>query len=310
MSNTGNQANPGQDATTKVLEPFREIIDRFGLLLKRQAEESAALAPVDLGGLVIGEEAFLGGEPLVSFVDAEVFAPVFKQSASGVWPVLGVIFPALGEGLATLTAKADKDRTWVSLCLRAVVHGDAEALEQAAAKAAVSPDFLLMSLRVAYGPCIASVRPALTALAPVELWRRAHCPVCGADPDIALLENHPEPSEFLVSKGGELWHHCPVCTHRWRFMRLVCAGCGNQDHETLTRLALPDSPREYIYACESCKQYLPCLDLVERFDAVDFDLAALNSVHLDAAAQSRGYTPISPAPWTAMGFAETQAKAS
>ena len=167
-----------------------------------------------------------------------------------------------------------------------------------------------MALRAAYGPCIAAQRPALLALAPANLWRNSHCPVCGSDPDLAVLENHPDPSEFLVSKSGELWHHCPVCAHRWRFVRMVCPGCGNQEHERITRFSLPDSPHEHIYACEDCQQYLPCLDTVENSAAVDFDLAALGLVHLDAVAQSRGYTPLSPAPWTALGLAEASSKAS
>jgi FdhE protein len=167
-----------------------------------------------------------------------------------------------------------------------------------------------MALRAAYAPCIAAHKSVLTALAPVKLWRKPYCPVCGSDPDLAMLENHPDTSEFLVSKSGEIWHHCPTCTYRWRFVRMVCPGCGNQDHETLNRFSLPGSPREYIYACDKCRQYLPCLDLVERADAIDFDLAALNAVHLDAAAQASGYTPISPALWTALGFAEDTAKAS
>ena len=54
----------------------------------------------------------------------------------------------------------------------------------------------------------------------------------------------------------------------------------------MTRFSLPDSPHEYIHVCEECSQYLPCLDLVERSEPIDFDLAALGLVHLDAVAQS------------------------
>jgi FdhE protein len=71
-----------------------------------------------------------------------------------------------------------------------------------------------------------------------------------------------------------------------------------------------DCPNELIYACEQCRQYLPCLDMVEKSENVDFDLAALGLVHLDAAAQSRGYTPLSPAPWSAFGFAQEKVKVS
>ena len=294
-------------ATGTHLEPFRDIIDRFGLLLGRQAEARAALQPADLSGMVVEEERFLNGEPLVSFLDPVLFETPFRQAASQVWPVLGVIFPLLAESLAALGKKLEKDGPWTAQCLTAVAHGDGDALEAASARAGVAPDFLLMALRAAYAPCVAVHKEAMTVLVPIELWRKAHCPVCGSDPDLAVLESTSEPSEFLVSKGGEIWHHCPVCTSRWRFMRLACPGCNNQDHETLNRFSVPGAPREYIYACDACGQYLPCLDLLERADRVDFDLAALHAIHLDAAAQASGYRPLSPAPWTALGFAEAMA---
>lgn len=291
-------------------EPFREIINRFGLLLSRQAELRAELPLTGLDGVSCDEELFLGGEPLVSRVDPALFVPAFTAAALRVWPVMGVIFPALADGLEQLGLKAQTDRDWTIACLRAVAHGDESALDQGAAVVGANPEFLLSALFAAYAPCIAAIKSELLKLAPVELWRKAHCPVCGSNPDLATLENHPDPSEFLVSKSGELWHHCPVCSHRWRFVRMECPGCGNQDHTTLTRFVLPDSASELVYACEQCQQYLPCLDMIEKPVNVDFDLAALGLVHLDAAAQSRGYTPLSPAPWTAFGFAQDKAKVS
>lgn len=311
MPSTGSLGKEAVLKTTDThLEPFREIIHRFALLLGRQAETRAALTPVDLGAFIVDETRFLDGEPLVGFLDVELFAVPFRQAASTLWPVQGVVFPSLGEGLAALGHRLEVDASWASKCLRAVALGDAEALQSAAALAGVTPDFLLLALRTAYAPCIAAHKEAMVSLAPVDLWRRPYCPVCGSDPDLAVLVNNPDPSEFLVSKGGEVWHHCPTCTHRWRFVRMVCPGCGNQDHKTMNRFSVPGSPREYIYSCDACRQYLPCLDLVERADAIDFDQAALQTVHLDAAAQARGYTPISPALWTALGFAEDTAKAS
>lgn len=291
-------------------EPFREIINRFGLLLCRQAELHSELPLADVSAMSVAEDRFLGGEALVVGMDSGAFAPAFEAAAIRIWPVMGVLFPALAESLGGLGRKLEEDRQWTRLCLMAVVHGDEAALDRAAAEAAVTPDFLLMALRAAYGPCIAAQKQALLSLAPADLWRKSYCPVCGSDPDLATLENHPNPSDFLISKSGELWHHCPVCTHRWRFMRMTCPGCGNQEHENMTRFSLPDSPHEHIHVCEECSQYLPCLDLVERSEPIDFDLAALGLVHLDAVAQSKGYVPLSPAPWTALGLATSEAKAS
>ncbi len=282
--------------------PYREIIDRFGLVLSRQADLRSELPMADDTAPRVDEERFLSGAPLVSFVPALAFKPAFLQAASRIWPVLGDVFPPLVESLSGLSSMLEEDEEWVELCLRAVVHGEADALDMAAAKSDVTPAFLLMALRAAYGPCIAARKDSLLARVQAALWRKPHCPVCGSDADLGVLECHPAPSDYLISKSGEVWHHCPVCTHRWRFVRLICPGCGNQDHKSLTRFSSPDSLFEHFQACEKCLQYLPGLDLTENSRYVDHDLAALGLVHLDAVAQSRGYVPLSPAPWTALAF--------
>ncbi|NLV95992.1 MAG: formate dehydrogenase accessory protein FdhE [Desulfovibrionales bacterium] len=283
-------------------EAFQKIIERFGVLLRRQEELQEKLEAVDMSMENIDEQRFLGGEPVVSFVPSQDFEPLFQVAAKDIWPVLSIIFPPLAESLKALGQKLETDTSWAHLCLQAVAHGNAQALDQAATQAIVAPDFLLLALRAAYGPCIAVQKDNLIKNVPIEVWRQAYCPVCGSDPDLATLENHPDPSEFLVSKSGELWHHCPTCTHRWRFVRMQCPNCGNKDHKSLTRFNMPDSLQTIIYACEQCQHYLPCLNLVENSQKINFNQAALNLVHLDAAAQSKGYTPLSPAPWAVFGF--------
>ncbi|GAB1410595.1 formate dehydrogenase accessory protein FdhE [Desulfovibrionales bacterium] len=289
------------------LHPFRDMIERFGLLLGKQAELAASLQPVDLDAFVIDEDVFLQGTPLVSFVKPDGFIQSFQHASKKVWPLMGVVFPALAPGLQALGNMTETDAQWTGLALQAMMRGDSTDLERAAALAGVAPDFLVMALRAAFGPCVTAYKDVLTALAPMDLWRHPHCPVCGSEADMSNLENHPDPSEFLVSKSGELWHHCPTCTHRWRFVRLTCPSCGNADHETLSKFSSEELPHEYFYACEHCHHYLPGIDLVERSEPVDFDLAALGLIHLDAVAQSKGYVPLSPAPWVAMDFNEDSA---
>lgn len=283
-------------------QAFQKIIDRFGVLVRHQEELQEKLQAVEVAIDSIDSQRFLAGESLVNMVPSQTFAPLLYSAAKDIWPKISIIFPTLAENLKALDQQLENDPSWTELCLQAMVHGDAAALELAAVNAGVAPDFLLLALRAAYGPCIAVQKGSLTRAVPIDMWRHAYCPVCGSDPDLATLENRPDPSEFLISKSGELWHHCPVCTHRWRFVRMQCPGCGNKDHESLTRFSLPDSPQALIYACEKCQQYLPCLNLVESAQKINFNLAALELVHLDAAAQSKGYTPLSPAPWTMFGF--------
>lgn len=289
----------GEDMSARH-EPFREIIDRFGRLLHCQKDVREELGPLDIPASP-SEKDLLSGVPIVHAVRPSLFVPSFRLSAARVWPVLGGIFPDLQETLDRLE-RILPEGEWLEQALRALMHADAGAIGLAAKQSGTAPELLLLCLRSAWAPVMAAARPALLNGISTELWRRPYCPVCGSEPDMAVLENHPDPSEFLVSKSGEVWHHCPACLHRWRFVRVACPACGNLDHKQLTRFAAPDAPREHIYACETCRRYLLCLDLVESGSRTDVDLAALELVHLDAVAQSRGYAPLSSAPWTALGM--------
>lgn len=282
-------------------EAFREIIDRFGRLLCRQLDVRDTLDLPEIPRLALSEEDFLSGIPMTSVMEPSFFLSAFGRSAAQVWPTMGTIFPDLQETLNRLESKL-ASAEWTASALEALLRRDVEAAKRAAEESHTAPEFLLLCLQAAWMPVMAALRPHLLNFSLLGSWRKAHCPVCGSNPDMAVLENHPDPSEFLVSKSGEVWHHCPTCLHRWRFVRVICPGCGNYEHEQLTRFSLPDAPNELFYACESCGRYLPCLDLVEKSSKTDFDLAALGLIHLDAAAQSKGYKPLSPAPWTALGM--------
>jgi len=73
--------------------PFREIIERFGMLLDGQMAAREELPVVNSAKCAYEEERFLGGEPLVAFVDPEEFGPSLQQAASKLWPLLGLVFP-------------------------------------------------------------------------------------------------------------------------------------------------------------------------------------------------------------------------
>lgn len=294
----------GLDAYANTHQPLAGVVTHFGRLLCAQRAVSATL-PIAMPGAISVEEAvFLAGEPLGARLEPALFPSFFRQAAEALWPFLGEEFPPLREPLGLLAKILEQDSCCMD-CLWAVVRGDAEALHRVASQAGVGQDMLLFALRTAYGPCIAALRPQLAELPLVTLWRKCFCPICGSDPDLETLELHPDEKDYVVSQSGEAWLHCPQCHQHWRFTRAVCPSCGNQENDKLTRLSLPDAPYEFLYACDACHKYLPCLDLTampENGRSPDLAFAALKMVHLDAIAQKRGYTPLSPAPWTGFGF--------
>ncbi|NCC25481.1 MAG: formate dehydrogenase accessory protein FdhE [Deltaproteobacteria bacterium] len=284
---------------------FGEIINRFGKVLAWQDKAKDELEGPSTGIEAYDENRFFSGEPLVALVDQARFVSDFIASARTIWPLMSTVFPPQAETLSLLADRLEHDLPWVESCVTAVAHGHADVLEEASCRAGVLPGALLLALRSAWSPVVSAHRVTLLAGIATDLWNRSYCPVCGSEPDMSTLECHPEASDFLISKSGQLWHHCPVCDHRWRYQRMTCPVCENQDHESLWKFTVADRPREYIYACDKCRRYLPCLDMSEDQGRIEFRKAALGLVHLDAIAQNRGYSPVSTAPWTALGMTES-----
>jgi formate dehydrogenase maturation protein FdhE len=110
------------------------------------------------------------------------------------------------------------------------------------------------------------------------------CPVCRHRPGVAALRP--------LGDGGKRFLVCSFCGGEWQFRRILCAGCGEEDHRKLP-VYLTDATFEYIRleCCDSCNQYLKAIDLTKNglAEPVVDELAALP---LDLWARERGYSKI------------------
>jgi FdhE protein len=110
-------------------------------------------------------------------------------------------------------------------------------------------------------------------------WQYGYCPVCGGWPLLGELRG-VELAQFL---------RCAACGSGWRWPRLQCPYCGNDDYHSLGTLAIEGEQRFRISVCERCKGYLK---VSNAFDPPPAELLPLDdaaSVHLDVAAIERGY---------------------
>ena len=113
-----------------------------------------------------------------------------------------------------------------------------------------------------------------------SLWLRGYCPLCGAAPDFA----------FLDEESGARHLVCSRCNSQWRYVRLRCPFCGTTDQAKLQYY--PSDDKVYrLYVCELCKHYLKAIDLrearKETFPAVE----RVATAAMDVAAQEKGYVP-------------------
>ena len=113
----------------------------------------------------------------------------------------------------------------------------------------------------------------------VEAWSRGYCPVCAAWPAFAEVRGI-ERSRCLRCNCGAAWLAQP----------LLCAYCGNADHDELRSL-LPESADRAgsIEACRKCDGYLKVFTRLQGCAPEAVMLEDLASVDLDVAAIEDGY---------------------
>jgi FdhE protein len=110
-----------------------------------------------------------------------------------------------------------------------------------------------------------------------DLWMRGHCPTCGAAPAMAELVE--------AEAGRERRLVCALCQTRWRYKRLGCPFCGNEDPNELDVLEIEQEPSLRIDVCDECSGYLKtCIGSGLR----DVLLQDWPTLHLDVAARQQG----------------------
>jgi formate dehydrogenase maturation protein FdhE len=129
-----------------------------------------------------------------------------------------------------------------------------------------------------------AMRPVLTRAADAVLarldtsaWQRGICPVCGGEPDLAVIT--PAAERFLI---------CGRCLARWPFAQLVCPFCLNDDRSRITSFASRDGQYR-LHACDVCERYVKAYDARRATRPVMPPVDSVATLPLDAAAIQRGY---------------------
>jgi FdhE protein len=118
-------------------------------------------------------------------------------------------------------------------------------------------------------------------------WDKGYCPICGAFPSLALIEE----------SGGKRFLHCSSCGFDWRFNRIICPYCENEAPEGMDYFYVENKTQEAAFICDKCKKYLVTLYRAGKLFARDMDVSAISLIHLDMIMQDKGYTPMTSCPW-------------
>ena len=132
---------------------------------------------------------------------------------------------------------------------------------------------------------VLSLRPFLSRCAEVLLqrvdfsgWRRGHCPVCGWEPDFAV-----------ITHDGQRHLVCGRCLAQWVFDQVSCPFCGNDDRARITSFATEDGQYR-VYGCDACGRYVKAFDARRGSRPVLMAVDSIATLPLDALAIQRGYS--------------------
>ncbi len=111
------------------------------------------------------------------------------------------------------------------------------------------------------------------------------CPFCKRKPGVGVLRP--------LGEGGKRSLVCSFCLAEWEFRRIVCPGCGEENHANLPVYAAEELTHVRVEACDSCKIYIKTVDMTKtgRAEPVVDEIA---SIALDLWAQKQGYAKLQP----------------
>ena len=143
----------------------------------------------------------------------------------------------------------------------------------------VKEDVLVFLVRNSIRPIYEAYANELGKYVDHESWWKGYCPVCGSEPFMAELRE--ESARFLV---------CSSCNFAWRFNRLKCPFCENEDHTKLRYFQTEKEGKAYrIDVCDDCKRYIKTIDTNELGEEVIPIIEDAGTLYLDILAQKEGY---------------------
>lgn len=108
-------------------------------------------------------------------------------------------------------------------------------------------------------------------------WECNYCPVCGSLPSMAQLKK--------VNHGSDRYLICTSCHTEWKYKRLGCAYCSNEELEKLQILESEEEPQVRLDICTECQSYIKTY-VEEGQEAVYLEDWA--TLHLDMLAAEQG----------------------
>lgn len=119
----------------------------------------------------------------------------------------------------------------------------------------------------------------------LEGYTHSLCPFCDRKPILGVLRP--------LGDGAQRRLICGFCLAEWEFRRIVCPGCGQEDHARLPIYTAETFPHIRVECCDTCKTYIKAIDLAKN-GLADPLVDELASLPLGLWAEEHGYAKLRP----------------
>ncbi len=223
------------------------------------------------------EKVYSSKEPLVSVAGFPQFPEeVWREIALSILAVLRRHRPSLERQVRRLEGFVENGSLKVSGLVASLLRGRSDDIRKLAEKLGLEPGLIEAVMLWSLQPVVRAVAGLVREHLKYELWGQGYCPVCGSHTRIGYVEG----------EGRKLYLKCQVCWTEWRFSRLRCPFCGNEDHEKMGFYTLGGDQRFRLYVCHACGNYWKVVDETIAGKKVPRSLYEYWTQHLDHLANS------------------------
>lgn len=207
--------------------------------------------------------------------------PLFGQRDAGATNTLVASFPSflslVEEKAPARLAQVAHDlqtsnpNSWADIFTQSWSHLDSPTDPQ---------EFLILAFLQPYAEFVRSRAPLQ-----LEGYTSLLCPFCNRKPAVGVLRQQGD--------GGRRSLLCGFCLTEWEFRRLICPGCGQEDHAKLPVYTAAELPYIRVECCDACQTYIKSIDLTKN-GLADPLVDELASLPLNLWAQEHGYVKLHP----------------
>ncbi|MDO8886906.1 formate dehydrogenase accessory protein FdhE [Candidatus Oleimmundimicrobium sp.] len=271
----------------KKFPTLERILNLFGSIFELQLEY---VNKIDVSGFDFSEDEIAkilkGGTPLLSTKRGEISSELFRELLTKLVEI--VKEKSLQKPIALdKILEADELKTKnIGVLIEKFEEGDNSFFENLCKEKNINKDVLLFMITNTLSPFYEAYSLGLRSKINHHHWGKEFCPICGNRPYIMKLRK----------KDGLKLQSCSVCKTEWWTQRIRCAFCGNVNNKLLSIFYPEDDKGHQVELCDKCKRYGKLSNEKELGRDVILRVEDVATIHLDAVAKKKGYSPITQSP--------------